>query len=353
MADPTPIELQTQIDELKGLITTEYQPPSGDEYSYPVVGQPMNDEQWQYVTLSMGSGIMDEGGRPYWLRNNGTEANTNSTNTMLLTVSTTTGTAQAAVRGFYHKLMADKVVSFPGVTSETTYYVVLRYDPLGHKEPSGPISVEVTTSLDSSQGKFNVVLWSVARQPNQLLTDATIKTFRPKLIPTIIVDKFEELPIVQEQMWGTLAIVSTGSQGAEIVRAGGTDPGSGPSTWVSVTHPTFTDPGDTATFVWPGHGARRGWRRLADGNIEFRGRIAKADGKDFYAGGNGGQGYQIYTLSPEESPINTARAVTPASGYTSASMVIIAIYPDGRVLAFPMSDTPWVSLDGVRFYGGK
>ena len=28
MADPTPEELQQQIDELKSLITTEYEPPS-------------------------------------------------------------------------------------------------------------------------------------------------------------------------------------------------------------------------------------------------------------------------------------------------------------------------------------
>ena len=32
MADPTLEELQQQIDELKSLITTQYEPPSGSEY---------------------------------------------------------------------------------------------------------------------------------------------------------------------------------------------------------------------------------------------------------------------------------------------------------------------------------
>ena len=95
MADPTLEELQQQVDELRSLITTEYEPPTGSEYSYPVVNQPLNDEMWQYITLAMGDGVLDEGGYPYRLR--GRE---NVNNTLRISVSTVTNTAQAVLRGF-------------------------------------------------------------------------------------------------------------------------------------------------------------------------------------------------------------------------------------------------------------
>lgn len=354
MADATPESNLALIEELQELVSAEYAVPEGPEFSYPAVGQAVDDEMWRFITLALGSGILDEGGRPYWLRKLGSDSETNQANQMRLTVSTTLDNAQALLGGFYHRLLQDMRLDFPMPLSETTYYVVLELNPLKASSPEGPISVRVyPNELNTESGRQHLVMWKVIRKPNQLLTEATITNMRPKLTPTLQVDVREELPEPQSVLWGTLAIISTGYQGAEIVRAGGTDPNGGPSVWVSLTHPSFTDPGDTATFVWAGHGARRGKRVLTDGTVEFRGRIAKSDGKDFFAGGNNGQGYQVYHLPPEEAPVNTQRVITPASGYTNAALVVIATYPDGRVVAFPMSDTPWVSLDGVRFYSGR
>lgn len=349
MADPTPTQLQSQIDELRSLITTEYQPLSTDEYSYPVVGQPMNDEMWQYVTLANGDGILDEGGRPYWLRSNGTEANTNSTNTMLLTVSTTTGNAQSVMRGFYHRLMQDKVLTFPAVLSNTTYYVVLRYDPLGHNEEGGPISAQVVTSLDRSLGKHYVVLWKGTRRPNQLLSEVTFENLRQKVTPTIQADTREQLPDPQSVLWGTLAVITSGRQGAEIIRAGGTNPDGGPSDWVSLTDPPFTNPGDTAAYVYAGHGYRRGARLTPDGYIELRGHIARGDGSDF---SRGNHGYQMYDLSGWPSG-NNQQFVTVSTGYSPPAIVKIEYGSDQTLRAYPINrNCSWINLDGIRIYVG-
>lgn len=354
--DPTSYDLQqdSRIDALNEIITTSYEEPSQIEYSYPVVGQGMNDEQWQYVALALGSGVMDEGGRPYWLKLNGSEANTNSTNTMLLTVSTTTDTAQAAVRGFYHRLLADKVVDLPAVTSETTYYVVLQYDPLGHDRPTGPITVEVVTRLESTQGKFNIVLWTVKRKPNQLLTDAEILQVRPKLSPTMTVDSDEQRRAISLSglLWGTLCVVM---RTGEIWRAGGQgDASGGPNTWVSVSSPEWVERGDTSGYRWPGFGYKRAQRRVGK-TVELRGTIERT-GDGYFSPGNS---YLVMNLSGDNIPEKNSYFLVAGSSGSNPKHGRLVVFgkeaagkvetPPGDVRVFPKEDATWFAIDGVRF----
>lgn len=350
MADPTEYDLvqDQRLDELETLVTPQPKPSPGTEYSFPVVGQDVSDSEYRQMMLAQGDGVLDQGGRPYWLRNLD-----NATDTAQLTVSTTTQDAQAVIKGFFHRLTQDMTISLPPVTTETVYHICLTLDPLQSTNPLGPISVQVYAGEPpTSSGRIHVVLWKHTRQPNQTLTAGVTEYVRPKIAPTITVDKMSDLPQVQNLLWGTVAIVSSGVQGAQIIRAGGTDESGGPSEWVNLLDPPFSNPGDTATFKWPGHGYRRGVRRIGD-TLEFRGRIAKSDGSNFLIGGNNGDGYQVYTLDDDNIPAQNIGVPILISGSNPPNFGRVEVYGKnspraGAVAVFVASNASWVSLDGVR-----
>src|SRR5699024_9148291 len=172
------------------------------ETSFPVVEEPLTADQWSAVTLGIGSGILDTGGGPYFLANF-----SNVSNTVDVTVSQD-GYAQAIVAGFYHKMDADVTLSIPAVSSPTTYHIALQYDPL---RAARPVQLGAFTGLDRTQGKQYVVLHEIDREPDQLLTEATRRWVRPRVVPTIMVSRPRELPPASSVLWGTVGICHGGS----------------------------------------------------------------------------------------------------------------------------------------------
>lgn len=349
MADPTEYDViqDSRIEDLEQVVTTGSNPPDGSEYSYPVVNEPMSDEQWQYVTLANGNGILDTGGFPYNLVLNGDESNTNSTNSMRLTVDEHTGTAQAIVRGFYHRLTQDKTLSFPGVTSTTTYYVVLRYDPIGHTEPGGPIKVDVVTSLDTTQGKHYVVLWTVTRRANQLLTDASIQRYRPRAAGSMYVWDESHKPDPGSVLWGSLCVV--GSTGAIYRSAAESElDGGGDATkraWVPMSDVAIR--GDNQAYVSPGHGARIGSTRIGE-LVVLEGRVVRANGNIFSSGTT--NGYLIHILPERHRPARERRFITKSDGIGSSDRsAVVVVSSDGEVRAYPNQSCNWVAVDGCVF----
>lgn len=168
------------------------------EQSFPVLEQPLTDQQWKSVTLGIGDGVFDEGGNPY----NIIDKN-NASNTVKITVDKGKGYAHAILKGFYHKIDADVVLSIPPVSSETTYNIVLVYDPLNQ---SAPVTLKVLTALDRTGGKEYLILWKIVRKPNQLLTDSTFSKYRPTIAPVIQVDYPVNLPDHKSVLFGTRAI---------------------------------------------------------------------------------------------------------------------------------------------------
>lgn len=342
MADPTNAELQAQIDDLKSLITTEYQPPSGAEYSYPVVGQPMTDEQWQYVTLGMGDGILDEGGEPYWFR--GRE---NVNNTVSITVSTITGTAQALLRGFYHKMTEDKTFTVPGVGTTTTFYFCLTYNPVDLDTEKGPISLQMYAGEPpTTLGRFHVILWTLTRKPNQLLTEAEYAKHRPRIAPTITVARQEDMPRPAAVLWGSTCHVHRTNE--TFVAVGDSDDGdSGPNEWKNLTGPSYEYTRPEGVYKWAGHGARPGGCRIGD-VVYLEGRLARGDrfdGSDY----NAGTDYEVMNIPSSLAPKSERRFVTKMSSYDTTRVANINVYPDGRVVARPMITGPWVGLDGILY----
>ena len=337
MADPTLEELQQQIDELKSLITTEYEPPSGTEFSYPVVNQPMNDEMWQYVTLGLGDGVLDEGGQPYWLR--GRE---NVNDTVKITVSTTKNTAQAVLRGFYHRLTADKTFTVPAVSKTTTYHFCLTYDPAASTTPGGPISLQMYAGEPpTTMGRFHIVLWKITRTPSQLLTAATVERVRPKITPVITVDTTAHMPSANNVLWGTRCLVDDIK--AEY-RAGGASE-DGPRTWIPLAD-SYARP-DTDLYKWAGTGARQGSTRIGS-LVVLEGRVARTNGADFYASTT--IGYAILVLPESHRPSAERRFMTKGPGINSeAKSATIVVSTNGEVRAYPHADNSWVALDGCSF----
>lgn len=174
------------------------------EYSYPIVNQPLPAAQWSSVTKGVGNGILDEGGFPYQLT-----SFSNVTNTAVMKCPTAEGKqfGHAILEGFYHRYDADITLSFPAVTSRSTYYVVLQYDP---SNVTMPVSLKVVKSLDYTQGKNYLHLYNVTRNANELLTDAAVRMIRPRISSTATYAYMEDLPQAHKTLWGSVAFVHSG-----------------------------------------------------------------------------------------------------------------------------------------------
>lgn len=174
------------------------------ESSFPVLEQPLSDQQWGQVTLGFGSGVLGGSAGNYAL-----VGVNNATNTAQLSAGG--GMSQAIVSGFYHRIDSNHSISLPAISSGTrTYYIGLTYDPLKHAETTGPVSITVTTSKPSGSGKVYLPLYEVPRLPNELLTDAIAKARvrRVLISPSLSVAAIDELPDAGTMMQGTTCMTT-------------------------------------------------------------------------------------------------------------------------------------------------
>lgn len=223
MADPTPYDIlqDNQLSALQDIVTPYYQPPSEAEHSFPVVGQGVSADMYQQMSLAQGDGILITDDSEYSYRLEGMPggaAETNSTNRMVLKVSQNTGRSEAILRGFYHVLYQDMQIELPPVTTTTTYIIALTYDPRREEEPAGPIRVEVhQNDLPRTHGRKHIVLRTVHREPNQLLTEATLGRGRQNISPTITVVTEADLPDPTDVLYGTIAVVRNRTRDGNVI----------------------------------------------------------------------------------------------------------------------------------------
>lgn len=346
MSEPTSYDLvqDDRILAVEDILSNAAEPPSGAEFSYPVVGQAVSSSMWQWVTKGVGNGIIDLGDGPYTLT-----GLSNATNTGVLKPGTG-GTANAIVEGFYHQLSEDMTVSLPMPSSgTTTYSVCLTHDPRNNDSAGGPISVQVYSGTPPTTfGRVHVVLWTVRRSANQLLTDATVERFRPRVAPAIYVWDEAHKPDPAQQLWGALCVVgSTGS----IYRATTASEAGGDSdtrAWVPLTDVFLR--GDNAAYEYVGHGAKIGSTRIGQ-MVVMEGRVRRAGGAIF--SGSTQNGYLVHILPPRHRPPTERRFIAAGSGLTHNRHVVVSVYPDGEVRVFPDRDTSWVSIDGCVFTVGR
>lgn len=339
MSEPTEYDLQQdqRIIPLEEILSQAAEPPTGDEFSYPVVGQGWSASMWSWMTLGQGAGLLDVGGRPYWLRDFN-----NATNTARLSVSTTVGTANAILRGYFHELSQDVAVSLPMPSGATiTYHICLTFDPRNEKNAEGPISVETYSGTPPKTfGRHHLVLWTVQRSANQLLTDAVVMQVRQKVAPTITVDTEGQRDLLDLNglLWGTVCLVS---ETGEMYRAGGSgeDVG-GPNMWLSLTSPAWTDSTSNA-HQHDTAGSAPSWRRVGD-RVEFRGRIKQASGTPYQAGND-------YTPIPNAPDVGVAGRTTGGCN-GRGDPVFARFFRGAKPVVVSNSTTPWIDLTGLSYY---
>ena len=217
-----------RLDDLESLITAEYQPPEGTEYSFPVANQGITQDQFRLMFLGQANGMIhgdngivndspDSTGWRYYLDRHDSDSETNQRNTLILRAGTS---AESIVEGFYHRLTEDLELPFPPVTTTTVYHVTITYDPRDFK--TNPVKIQVYPGTPpTSHGRVHVVLYKVERGPNQLLTQATITRYRPYTAGVLSVQNENQLPDPAQYPAGTLAVPSREGGGLYVRQNGG------------------------------------------------------------------------------------------------------------------------------------
>ena len=312
-----------------------------DEMSFPIAEKALNSLQWQAVSVATGSGIADRGGRPFWLRDL-----SNTTDSATLTTSVTTKTAEASIMGFFFQMKKDVQVPLPPVSTTTTYHVGLEFDPTRLKDETGPIRRVVhKNTIPYTGGKIYLPLWEVTRNPNQLLSDATVVQKRPKLSPQIHVDYPESMPDPRTQLWGTTCYIRMGAErGATYLATGSSEETGGPTTWESFDG--WFDLGDGSHYVWAGHGEKRAVQ--VDGKTRrMRGRLTQANGDNFRPSDGG---YLMYKASDRNAPKQATVCVVSGWGTRIPTMGVVRCERNGEIRFYPKEETGWVDLTGVQWY---
>src|SRR5699024_5635115 len=147
--------------------------------------QGITQEQFRLMNLGQANGMIhgnngtvndspNSTGYRYYLEGHATDYETNQRNTHLLRAGTS---GESIVAAFYHLLTEDMELPFPAVTKTTVYHVTITYDPRDFK--TSPLKSQVYPGEPpTSQGRIHVLLHTVERRPNQLLSQAKITRYR-------------------------------------------------------------------------------------------------------------------------------------------------------------------------------
>lgn len=326
------------------------------EESFPIVDNPMSAAQWSAVTRGIGNGVLDEGGFPYRLI---FKSDANATNQGIIRCPTVEGKkyGQAIVDGFYHKYDSDLVLDFPAVTKETTYYVVLECVPTRAADGQPPVQAKVVTSLDYTQNKNYVHLYDVTRQPNQLLTDATVRMVRPRVAPVMVFTSTADMPVASKTLWGTLAIVHNGRANDDTAlymsMTGDDEESVNGWFWKRVYDPNangfvWDQKGDSGTYTSPaGEGFKRAIGRRQK-RRKLRGRVGLISGNDFVKDGE----YRVFGtgVGSGDTPERVQAFTTTVGGVSGGiGFARVEVRPDGDVVAWPSKNTAWISIDGIEW----
>ena len=346
---PTPYDLTQDalIGPMRDILLTAAEPPSGPEFSYPVVDQAVSSSMWKWITRGMGSGILGEGGQPYWYRNV-----SNATNTAQIAVSTISGEAHAMIGGFFHHLSEPVTVSLPMPSSGTvTYHIALTYDPRRESDPEGPIKLETHTgALPTTFDREHIPLVTVTRRANELLTDADVQQHRPFVSPTVTYNWLSELPHPSTMLSGTVAIVR--NDGQTLMSLQGNEPDEDDQTvatarWVNLSDPQWRDFSLYTSYERTSSSATPQIQRKGK-TRKMRGAVRRIDGRPLSTGW--AEGWNIGILPERDRPAGLHRQPVSGPGTAPGTIGAFDIGPDGLLRVYSTGPTmAWVSLHGVEW----
>lgn len=342
MAEPTQYDLEqdARIETVESLVTAEYQPPAGTEYSYPVASQGITQEQFRTMMRAAGSGTFvqhddTEAQVSYRLSGHGSDSETNQRNTLILRPAPTTGRAETAYHGFFHVLTEDMELPFPAVTSGTTYHVCVTYDPRLFK--TTPLKIEVYPGTPpTTSGRDSIVLFKVRREPNQLLSQATITKVNPWLGHVINVWTHDHLPEPTSVEYGTLAVVINPgmSRGKALYTNRGIHG------WEPLLH-----------HPWVERTPANGWTRYDSDHAPLR--LQRVGNRVYLSGflrkGNSRQVFQTsQALAPRYDQEFTVNTGPVAGGHTRTGRITVRSN-NWVELVNGFSEASWIQLDGISY----
>ena len=334
----TPESNYALIQQLQDLVSSAAEPPSGPEFSYPVVDQAVSSSMWQWMHRGQGNGVLFAGRQPYWLR--GLD---NATNTARITVSNHDGTAHAIVDGFFHSLVEDKTVDIPMPTTRTEYHICLTFDPRREGDPAGPIRLEVHAGTPPETfGRKHIILWKITRNPNELLTDSAVERVRPGISPVIAVNYSRHLPDPNSVLNGTLC-VTTLEKGLWVARS--TNEAESANEWIDLQAPTWRE---LITNTFEGYGGSQSPHvTLVAGRVTMKGLLRFKNGSNFVPRADG---YWILTVPPGMAPTKPVNTVSITSGEANPGFCRVRITTSGEVYVYPSRTCLWVSIDAVEYW---
>ena len=352
MSEPTPYDLEQDqiIAEHSELLQVSDVAATGNQISYPVVGQPLTDAQWQTIAAAMGSGVISHGGGPYQIMRP-----SNLDDTVLVTISPYTGNATAILSGYFHELRENMTIRIPPVLKRTEYHICLTYDPLRRQAADGPVSIQVYAGTPpTAGGKQHIVLGKIVRQPNQVLTDAQFLRVRPMISPTAWVLQERDLPDPATQLWGSAirvhqtgkTFIACSDYNDEAQAWSGRpdkweelDPSPRDTGWMDIRSMNATQSGPSGFSPQ---------MKLSDGMVKLRGTMVRSNGENFTPlSGNGnyylGSMYYSYMTPAYRMKFRIAGNDLVRGGCD------IAIGPDGSIRAYPDVSIREIYLDGIMF----
>lgn len=331
------------INSLREVVEPSYEPPEHIEYSFPVVGQGISADQYRLMNLGQANGIIhgDNGlvndspsstGYRYYLEGHATNAETNQRNTLMLRAGTS---AEAILEGFYHRLTQDMELSFPPVTTPTTYYVCLTYDPLEENNPAGPISVQVYANTPpTSNRRVHLILHTVQRRANQLLSQATVTRYRPYTAGIVSVQNVSQLPDVDSYPAGTLAVPSSSPGQGIYVRSN-----TSPKRWINAMAGDWR--AVSVIGGWAHQAGRNLYARVTGLGVQFKGAV---NGVGISTASN-----YMFILPEGMRPPHEVHLRLAANPLTRSGMVVIGA--DGRCRVSSDSEYGsnwnWIDFTGV------
>ena len=342
---PTPYDLTQDalIGPMRDILLTAAEPPSGPEFSYPVVDQAVSSSMWQDMMKAFGSGIVSYGQYPYRLD----EAQTSDINNSVVIVPATDVKEKDSVgiiEGFVHSLEEPKTLTVPAVATRTRYLIALQYDPTQHDRPGGPIKLDVFAgTLDQSQGKRYVLIYEGWRDPSTVVSSITWTPVRARVGGNITVSRADQLPNPHHSglLWGTRAYADLdGSEWMLRHR----DDGQG-MRWDPIHQPVR----HLITMYTPHRTVMEQSRTprvdILNGIAYLHGGFRMANGSAFTAGGDGWHlGSLPAVARPPRQYDLPGVAFAPNPG-----VVRIRVETSGAIRAFLERSSHAVTLDGLSF----
>jgi len=147
--------------------------------------------------------------------------------------------------------------------------VTLTYDPREFK--TSPVKIQVYPGEPpTSQGRVHVLLHTVERRPNQLLSQAKITRYRQYTAGLLSVQSASQLPDVDSVPAGTLAVPSSTEGMGLYVRSN-----TSPKRWINITSGGWEDCRPASGWS---HTSRRMQARITSIGIQLRGGISNLSG---------------------------------------------------------------------------